>query len=66
MILKPFRDPVTGVYNGSAKVTRKNSERVGDEMEACLDLIDADNVSLPSIQYASSKLPPSIMPCPNS
>lgn len=45
MILKPFKDPVTGLYNGSAKVTRRIVRELGDEMDACLDLIDADNVS---------------------
>lgn len=45
MILKPFHDPVSGLYNGSAKTTRRIVRELGDNLEACLDLIDADNVS---------------------
>jgi len=45
MLLKPFRDPFTGLYNGSAKVTRKIVRKFGDVMEQSLDLINADNLS---------------------
>ena len=61
MILKPFRDPVTGVYNGSLKL-REDSESWEMRWKLCLDLVDADNVSHSLNTICLSKLPPSIMP----
>jgi putative nucleotidyltransferase with HDIG domain len=45
MILKPYRDPVTGLYNGSAKITRRIARELGNEIGECLSLINADNIS---------------------
>lgn len=45
MILKSFKDPITGKYNGSLKITRKIIRRLGEELNYCLDLINADNIS---------------------
>lgn len=57
MILKQFRDPVTGMYNGSAKVTRKIIRKLGDELEMCLDLINADNISHAPAYNMPSQVP---------
>ena len=66
MILKPFRDPITGFYNGSSKVTRRIVRELEDDMRDCLGLINADNLShspsynmpsqVPSFYKALSKI----------